>query len=218
MTSSATAGRQARGFRIRMRPEWWDLPLDPNTRDAEIATLVAESRADASPELRRRIITLLTQTAQAAYELGAGLCAECTATDGEGHLIGANLTVTEAPTPLPKNLEYPVSEIARRGFPGQEDPPPAECSVINLPQAGPAIRVRSDARTSTPGEPWIGPDSVCLQFLLPVPGWDATAVLTFSSSVVSGQVPEDLLVEFFDEMAETFCFVDAEGERIAPSV
>jgi hypothetical protein len=199
-----------------MRPEWWDLPLDPASRDAEIAALVAERRADASPEQQRLIVSLLSRTASAAAELGAGLCAECAATDDEGHLMGANLLVTEAPVPLPEDLQRPVSEIVGRGFPDQDDPPPAECSVVLLPQAGPAIRVRSDPRPPSPDEPRDGLNSLRLQFLVPVPGWDTTAVVTFSSPVLTGDEPEDLLVELFDDMADTFCFVDAEGEPIPP--
>lgn len=209
---------EAKGFRIRMTPEWWELPLDPATRDAEIAAFVSERRSDAAPALQRLITELLTETATAAYHLGAGLCAGYAAADEDGQLIGANLMVTEIPATLPEDLEGPAAAMAEQGFPGPADPPPAECSVVNLPQAGPALRVRSDPRSEGSDRPARGLDSLRLQFFVPIPGSNATAMLTFASPVVTGHEPHDLLVEFFDAMAETFCFLDAQGEEIALSV
>jgi hypothetical protein len=214
---AAIAVPEAKGFRIRTTPEWWELPLDPATRDSQITALVAERRPDADPEQQRLIAVILKETATAAHNLGAGLCAEYAAVDEAGRLIGANLMVTEAPVALPpEDLEEHATAMAGRGFPSPEDSPPAECSVVNLAEAGPAIRVRSDPLSPGSDPQSTELDSLRLQFFVPTPGTETTAVVTFSSPVVTGHEPEDQLVEFFDAMAETFFFVDAEGEPIPP--
>lgn len=219
MTPPEANTTQARGFRIRRTPQWWDLPLDPDTRDAEIAAFVAERRPDASPEQRREIIQILTGTAAAAHRLGAGLCAEYAAADEGGGLICANLMVTEIPVLLPTDeLEDQAAAIAQGALTGAAAPRPTECSVVDLPEAGPAIRVRFDPLPRSSDQQPSGFDALRLQFFVAVPGSGTTALLTFSSPVLTGHEPDDELVELFDAMAETFYFVNAEGERIAPSV
>ncbi|MCL2395074.1 MAG: phage baseplate upper protein [Acidimicrobiaceae bacterium] len=211
------AARQAKSFRIALTAEWWDLPLNPATRDAEIEALVAERRADATPALRRTIVTILSRTAAAAHDIGAGLCAEY-GTAEEGQLVGASLLVTEAPGDLSRaDLEALAEGMAAQGFVGPADPPLAESSVVTLNQVGRAIRVRFDPQTAGADSPAIGSDSLRLQFFVPVPGTGATAVVTFSSPALTGHEPFDDLVQLFDAIAGTFCFLDEQGEQIPPA-
>lgn len=212
------AAAPAKGFRISMTAEWWDLPLDPVTREAEITALITERRADATPELQRQIVRILCGTAAVAHDIGAALCSEYAGTDEEGRLKTANLLVAAAPDDLSgAHLEELAAEMAQQGFPGPTDPPPTECFAVNLPQAGPAIRVRFDPRPPGSEPPAIGPGSLGVQFFVPVPGASMTTVVTFSAPVLAGHEPDDDLVPLFDAMAETFCFLDEQGEQLPPA-
>jgi len=212
------AVRQAKSFRIALTAEWWDLPLDPATRDAEIEAFVAERRPDAAPELQRAIVMILSQTAAAAHNIGAGLCAEYGAEDDDGQLVGASLLVTEAPGDLSgADLEKLATGMAQEGFDRSSAARLKECSVVTLPQAGRAIRARFDPASAGSDSPAIGTASLRLQFFVPVPGTRTTAVVTFDSPVFTGREPDDDLVQLFDAIAGTFCFLDGQGEQLPPA-
>lgn len=217
-----TSASAVRAFSISVTPGWWELPLEPSTRDDEIGALIAERRTDAAPELQREIVRILSGAAAVAHDTGAQMCLEYAAINDEGGLRIASLLVAEAGDDLSRaDLEVLAQGIAGQGFPGPADPRPAECSVVTLAQAGPAIRVRFNPRPpgcERPGsEPTaVGPNSLRVQFFIPIPGAGTTAVVTFSSPVLPGQEPHDELVGLFDAMAETFSFLDEEGEPIPP--
>lgn len=207
----------AKGFRLLMTPEWWDLPLDPATRVAEIEALVAKRRTDATPELRRTMVNLLAQAAEAAYEIGAELCAEYGEADEQGNLLSANLMVVEVPMSLePDEMGGCVAAMASSESSKPGASPPTECSVVHLREVGRAIRMRTDPLPENPDGPEVL-RSLRLQFFVPIPGAPTTALLTFSAPVVTGHEPHELLIELFDAMAETFCFLDQDGEPLTPA-
>lgn len=200
------------GVQLATPAYWWDLPLDPATRDQEIAALIDE-RIERYPQLaesRSEVTALLRQLAAEAADLGAVFSSQFGLLGDGPALAGNLLVVTQSPAPSP--IEALLAQVR-----GLEDSlasrtvGTAEVGMVELPLAGPAVRRRARQSITFPGAD-AGIDAVVVQYYVPVPSTDAVALMTFTSPTVR---KEDDLVELFDTVAATFSFLDEHGEALA---
>jgi hypothetical protein len=182
---------------------WWDLPLDPATRDADIASLVDRriAQVPAFGPRRAELVGLLTRLAEQAYQVGALLSSHLALVDST-RAVTANLLVAVR---LGARSDLPLlDEVRVMDGPGHQ----AEVSEVRLPSAGDAVRRLTRLRVA---DREFSGDAVLVQFFVPVPGSADLAVLTFTSPNVAEQEP---LVALFDGIAATLTFVDEAGEPV----
>jgi len=199
-TTAALARTGGVEVRLSVPGDWWLLDLDHRTRHRSIAALVdarlsgtAGDRSD-DPGVRRLrgdLVALLRRTARDAEQAGAVLCASLSHAEGDEGL-GANLlVVVRSLVAEPDGLL-----AAARARPAGRG---ADVRPVGLPAAGPAVRLRGIRRERLPGA---GRDVEVLsvQYVVPVPGSDATVVLTMTSPSLAYVEP---LEELFDALAGT---------------
>lgn len=201
----------AAGVQLATPAYWWDLPLDPSTRDQEIAALIDErtERYPALAESRSEVTALLRQLASEAADLGAVFSSQFGLLGDEPPLAGNLLVVTERPAPSPIDsllgqVQGLEDSLASRTV-GQP-----EVGLVELPLAGPAVRRRARQSITFPGAD-AGIDAVLVQYYVPIPSTDAVALMTFTSPSVQ---QETAVVELFDAVAATFSFLDEHGEAL----
>lgn len=205
-------GSAAAGVQLATPGYWWDLPLDPSTRDQEIAALIDE-RIERYPQLaesRSEVTALLRQLAAEAADLGAVFSSQFGILGDAPPLAGNVLVVTQSPAPSP--IESLLAQVqALEDSLASRTIGLAEVGVVELPSAGPAVRRRARQSITFPGAD-AGIDAVLVQYYVPVPGTEAVALMTFTSPTVRD---EEALVELFDAVAATFSFLDEQGEALA---
>lgn len=192
-------------LRIATPASWLPLDLDPRTREASIARLVAE-RAEASPEtahLGPELARMLEAATAEAQQRG-GVFAAVYSTESEGRPVGASVVVSLVSAE--RKLEPPPVGDPRRvlaeGLRERYAGPDADTTVVELP-CGPATRVRRRLRMEVPvgaGAPVAGADVEQVQFFVPLPGATHIALLTFSTPNVGLAEP---FGQLFEAMAGT---------------
>jgi hypothetical protein len=197
------------GFRLPTPGNWFDLDLDPRTRNQSIAQLV-DSRLGGDPTLGRRrdeMVRLLRRVAREAAEHNA-LFASMLSELVENQPMAAGVNVTVAPITVDRGATAVNDPRAVQAALGEASHDPAadgERPEVRLVQlaAGPAVRVSGMRSTQLPG----GGDQSLLtsevQYFLPVPGSSLMAVITFSTPTVA---LADRFAELFDAMAAGFEF------------
>jgi len=210
--------RAATGVQITVPNHWWELPLDRQARDDAIAGLVDE-RIALTPRLsshRDGLVAMLRAIAAGATSLGAVYCAQAAFAGRRGSspataAVTANVLIVISQSDNVGNrslLDWVIRQTAVQssGRPPRED---HEATVVDLPLAGQAVRLRTihpyahDRGTDIQG--------LLIQYFVPVPGGNGIALITFSSPS-AGHARQ--LTELFDAMADTFAFTDADGEVV----
>lgn len=141
----AVAGLEGRlGFAITVPDSWYELDLQPATRDESIRLLV-EDRVRGNDELwaqRRPIAALVGRHAAAAYDTGATYAACFVMPTDDGPITGS-VTVSLVPAPSPGAGEEAADLLARlsRQVPrtGELDPYSLG-TVVEIPTAGRCAR------------------------------------------------------------------------------
>jgi hypothetical protein len=187
MRGTATTGMHLPG-------DWTDLDLDPTTCHASISRAVREAiwRNPSLAGHRTRLIALLDGLVRRATDAGAFFCSSLVLpVDDGGEPITANLLMQRVDDDHALHDNREAHEVcaglaaAASCDPDWEED--AETDVVELPSAGPAVRI------------CVAVGGVCVQYVVPVPQC-ATLVVTFTSpSARYGAA----LVDLFDAMART---------------
>lgn len=207
-SSSGWALPPVASVRAAVPPGWWELPLDPETREADIARLVDERLAklpDRAP-FRNRLVALLEETATRAQAAGAVFAAQTAALE-DGTLVVANCLVVIRP--IGAATGHALLQQLTEFMAGSS--PDARCDAVELAGSGPAVRVIDTWQDPADPSGRIGQLSV--RYYVPVPGSIDTAILTFSSPQIG---LTEVLLAAFDELANQFAFLDATGSPVNP--
>jgi hypothetical protein len=198
-------------FRLATPGNWFDLDLDPATRDRSIAALV-DRRAEGSPEIAARRLELKRLLRRAARESAEGgvVLASMMSEAFEGRAMSASVTLTLRSATTAAGGGPPVTDVAdiaaffRRSAqaPGRE----TAVDVVRLPP-GEAVRLQGRRETQVPGLVERA-EGLMVQFLLPIRGTAALAILTFTTTALELAEP---FAELFDTMAATLV-IDWEAE------
>jgi hypothetical protein len=198
-------------LRLTTPDDWWVLPLDAQTRHQAIARLVEERvtpaegvSARATTQLRNDLTALLRRTAAEAAEAGGVFCASMVGIDGDA-AVSANVLVLVRPIAATNPDAGATTDVAALAAAMRADPGPTygdsvpEVDVVELPQMGEAVRVKSRrvASVSVLGREV---PAVSVQYVVPLPGSPSCIVMTFTSPAFAY---EDVLVELFDAIAAT---------------
>jgi hypothetical protein len=209
-----TSAVRPAGIEIVVPAHWWELPLDPGTRDVGIAELV-DGRARRQFRLRPyrdSLVALLRDLAAKAAALGAVYCAQAGAPPGaEPGVVPANVLVmfcrlgaNDGGTVLDR-----VAGLLAHGDPAGSGA--AEIGLASLPLAGQAVRVRRH-RTAAGDAPGALGGGLLIQYYVPVLATDDFALITFTSPAMAHAA---MLAALFDTIAATFAFTDAR-RRVTP--
>lgn len=201
----------AAGVQLATPAYWWDLPLDPSTRDQQIATLI-DQRVERYPQLaesRGEVTALIQQLAAEAADLGAVFSSQFGLLGDDPPLAGNLLVVTQRPAPGPIGSLLAQVQGLEDSLASRTVGPP-EVSVVTLPLAGEAVRRRAHQSFTFPGAE-AAIDAVLVQYYVPIPNTDAMALMTFTSPTVQ---EERAVVELFDAVAATFAFLDERGDAL----
>ncbi len=219
-TDGDAGGSPVAGLALITPEIWWDVPLDPKTRHQAIARMVDE-RVEADPRLADRrdgLVSLLRRSAREAADAGGVLCS-CMAMLAEDTAMSANLLV------LIKALGSADGSASgtgvddllaglREGFDDDVSSTAPELGLVELAEAGRAVRLRTIRRTTLPLADQTLP-TLLVQYFVPLPAGDRrTAVVTFTSPSLAYEAP---MVEMFDVIAQTLIFTDAGGEPLTPA-
>jgi hypothetical protein len=175
--------------------DWIELDLDPTTRHTSIRRAVRRAvvRSQSLAPDAVRLIALLDRTSRQAAESGAFYCASRVFDDTTGHVRAATVLMqicrsAVAPPPGTPNLRVnercaALAEVAGRdpGWAG------ADISVVPLPFVGSAVRLH------------IEDTAIIVQYLVPLAGGFADAVLTFTCA---WPPYARVMTKLFDTMAE----------------
>lgn len=199
------------GVRLATPADWWDLPLDPETRDDKIGHMVEQWAAASGVVADHRDALAATLRTMAASAAKAGaVFASSLSTGRPGRRLAANVIVALVDTG-PRPLEQAVRDLV--GVAGMDQAGPVAIDQVFLADAGLALRRRSRQALRPPGATR-AVEGLVVQFFVPVPGSRVTAVVTFSAPIGRPE-DADYAERLFDEMAQGFAFVDAEGKVVA---
>lgn len=194
------------GFRLPTPGNWFDLDLDPGTRNQSIAAMV-DARVAQSPAAvhnRQVLVRLLRRTAREA-EQGGMVFASMMSEVAEGVPVSASATVTLRTATAPNGLG-PISDPGDvagylrsddEGIGGQQ----GEVRVVDIP-AGRAVRLQGIQEGDVSGLA-SGVVTLVVQYFIPVPGTPSLAVLTFATPTLALAEP---FIGLFDAMAENFSY------------
>ena len=193
------------GFRLPTPGNWFDLDLDPRTRNQSIAAMVDAhvAQSPAAADNRQVLVRLLRRTAREAAQ-GGMIFASLMSEVAEGVPVSASATVTlrTATTSSGGASISDPADIARylrdRGGAGGQR---AELRVVDIP-AGRAVRLQGMQEGDVSGVA-SGVVTLVVQYFLPVPGTESLAVLTFTTPTLALAEP---FAGLFDAMAENFSF------------
>jgi hypothetical protein len=217
VTAASEAPRaRPTGFRIPTPGNWFDLDLDPRTRNQSIADLV-DSRIATTPEIaerRQELVRLLRRVAREAAEGGAifaSMVSEIvTGTGMSASVLVVVRAVTadgpaEAPLTDPASLAGAVAAGRETGDGARDQP---DVGVVEL-GCGRAVRVAGRREHELPGTSqslltWE------VQYFIPVPSTELIMVVTFSTPALSFAEP---FTGLFDTMAERLEFTYSPATR-----
>jgi hypothetical protein len=192
------------GFRLPTPGNWFDLDLDPRTRDESIASLVDAhvAQSPAAVHNREGLRRLLRRTAREAAQ-GGMIFASLMSEVAEGVPVSASATVTlrsavslgGAPISNSGDIAGHLRGQARAGWRG------IEVRVAEIP-TGSVVRLQG-LQEGDVGGLATGVVTLVVQYFVPVPGTPSLAVLTFTTPTLALAEPFTAL---FDTMAENFSF------------
>lgn len=187
------------GLVIALPGDWWELPLEPGTRDAAIAkrspvwwTPASQAMAagGSPPTATRSLMVCVWPPPRPQRSARSTAPKMARGSAHSGSLVAANVIVLTRD--LGGNSGSQVLGLAgqRASADGRE------ASATSLTLAGPAVRVRAD--------PEMKRKAVVVEYFVPVPGTGGeVAALIFTSPSIAYEVE---LVLLFDAMAHTFAF------------
>ncbi len=207
-------------YGLRFPVSWWNLDLDPSTRDASIrrrieAGLGDDARARATPEERAGLDALIRAARRGAKEAHArgalqlagmfDLLEDGSALIGNVMVLCVNLPEGASPDLTELMLAYAVhgarNPLGKGTRARQND-------IIELPRVGPAGRATSVEDIDFYGRGWAR--VAIMQTLVPLPGTD-------SLLVVAGTTPNLTLVDpffdMFDAITSTLTFDPKDLEK-----
>lgn len=197
------------GFSITVPPSWFELPLDPGTRDERIATLVRErvgEVADLRPH-RSTITRLLRDQARDAWDAGARWAAGMVEPTEEGP-ITASAVVSVVPGPLGVRtddqgyLDALLAPLSPKTA-ASDDDTWRRVAVVDLPDGLRASRSWGLEDVDLPdGAGWVR----CVQMLqlVPVPGTQRVLLVACSSPVLP---LAEVLLDLFEAVCSTLRIV-----------
>ncbi len=213
MTGPAAAGLEGRlGFSLTVPESWFEIDVDPATRDDNIRRLV-EDRVrgnDAMWEARHGVTRILRQEARKAWEAGAAYAACMVAATDEGP-ITASVVISLVRGPVGATADGdPTSFVAERltSVPKKPDDDVfMSVTTVEIPEVGHCAR--------SYGVEDVQVDSgfirtAFMQTFVPVPGVNKVFIVSASSPVVALAAE---LHDLFDAVTGTFRLVDLEGVR-----
>ncbi|MGW0866151.1 hypothetical protein [Streptomyces sp. NPDC002611] len=203
------------GYTLRFPDSWWQLDLDPSTRDASIRRRI-ESQVKKAPRLSREqveeLIRSTRRTAREAHARGAlrasGMLRILKA--GSGPLVlSATTVVLRISVPEGQSEDLADLVVAAGVQLGDQAEgtglPPGEVELVELPHVGAAGRITRIEDVDHQGTPV--PTAV-RHTLIPVPNSRDYLVLASSTPNVD---LADQFYEVFDAIAESFRFEDPAG-------
>ncbi|MFE3549688.1 hypothetical protein ACFXN2_13530 [Streptomyces kronopolitis] len=209
-----SAGAPA-GYTLRFPDSWWQLDLDPSTRDASIRRRI-ESEVEQAPQLSREQVDALIRTtrriAREAHAQGAlrasGMLRILRA--GSGPLVLSATTVVlriSVPEDESEDLADLVMAAGMQLGTAAEGSglPPGEVELVDLPHVGAVGRISRIEDVDHHGKPV--PTAV-RHTLIPVPNSRDYLVLASSTPNVD---LADQFYDVFDAIAESFRFEDPAG-------
>ena len=216
MTGPAVAGLEGRlGFSITVPDSWFEIDVQPATRDESIRRLVEDRVRGNQPmwDARRGIIRLLRQQARQAWEAGATYCA-CMVTPTDDGPITASVVVSLVRGPVGARedgdptgfLVDQLTAVPR----GEEGDVFTSVTTADLPGVGACARSYGieDVQVDDAGSIRTG----FMQTMVPTPGFNKVFLISASSPVIPLAAE---LHDLFDAVTGTFRMVPlTEGERV----
>ncbi|MFI1397989.1 hypothetical protein [Streptomyces sp. NPDC020681] len=209
MSGPAPALRIPANYGLRLPESWWNLDLDPSTRDGSIRRRIMEDVGEDIPADAREgldsLIRAARRSAREAHARGALQFAGMFDLMEDGSVLIGNVMVLrfDLPEDAPADLTELMLAYAVRGArnPIGKGTRARQSEIIELPHAGPAGRATSVEDIDFYGR---GRARVAImQTIVPVPG-------TGSILVVAGTTPNLTLVDpffdMFDAIASTLKF------------
>ncbi|MGA5566106.1 hypothetical protein ACPCUV_33730 [Streptomyces platensis] len=208
-------GTAPAGYTLRFPDSWWQLDLDPNTRDASIRRRI-EDQVKLAPQLSREqvdgLIRTTRRTAREAHAQGAlrasGMLRILRA--GSGPLVlSATMVVLRISVPEEQSEDLADLVVAAAMQLGTEAEgsglPPGEVELVELPGAGAAGRITRIEEVDYQGT---RVPTAVRHTLIPVPNNRDYLVLAGSTPNVD---LAEQFYEVFDAIAESFRFDDPAG-------
>lgn len=191
------------GFVLTVPATWWELDVDPATRESSLQDMVEQQVRDV-PELREHrsaLARLLREQAGAAWRSGASYCAGLVEPTEDGP-VTASVVVLVVPAPLAtdgRDRLALVMEPFSTSAPTGPDSTWRSLEVVEVPGAGRAARTWGVDDVELPeGAGTLR--TVLMQTFVPLPGTDRVLALTCSSPVLP--LAGDLL-DLFDAISST---------------
>ena len=215
MTGPAAAGLEGRlGFSITVPDSWFEIDVQPATRDESIRRLVEDRVRGNQPmwDARRGIIRLLRQQARQAWETGATYCA-CMVTPTDDGPITASVVVSLVRGPVGATehgdptgfLVDQLTAVPR----GDEGDVFTSVTTADIPGVGPCARSYGIEDVEVDGGAgWIR--TVFMQTMVPTPGFNKVFLISCSSPVIPLAAE---LHDLFDAVTGTFRMVPLSEEE-----
>jgi hypothetical protein len=206
VTGPATAGLEHRlGFAITVPDSWFEIGLEPATRDESIRQLV-EARVRGNDEMwraRHGITKILRQEARKAYDAG-GMFAACMVHPTEDGPITASVVVSLVRGPVGATADgdpagFLLDQLTP--VPRTDDGTFTSVATVRIESAGTAAR--SYGIEDVPLDTGFV-RTVFMQTMVPVPGANKVFLISASSPVVP---LAEGLHDLFDAVAGTFRLV-----------
>lgn len=212
MSGPAVAGIEGRlAYTITVPETWFELDLEPATREASIRRLVEERVRgnDTMWEQRHAIEKLLGEQARAAHESGATYCATFSIPTDEGPITGT-VTVSLLMDPAYDENESSVLQDVLRSVPptGGELDPYTEVGVADV---GGVECVRSKGIEDAPIGDGHFVRNVSMLTVVPVPEHHRLFLVACSSPVIT---LHEQLLDLFDAVTGTFRVVRLDPEQV----
>ncbi|MER6844658.1 hypothetical protein [Streptomyces platensis] len=208
-------GTAPAGYTLRFPDSWWQLDLDPNTRDASIRRRI-EDQVKLAPQLSREqvdgLIRSTRRTAREAHAQGAlrasGMLRILRA--GSGPLVlSATMVVLRISVPEEQSEDLADLVVAAAMQLGTEAEgsglPPGEVELVELPGVGAAGRITRIEEVDYQGT---RVPTAVRHTLIPVP--NSRDYLVLAGSTPNVDLAEQFY-EVFDAIAESFRFDDPAG-------
>lgn len=218
MSGPAVAGLEGRvGFAITVPDSWFEIDVNPATRDDSIRVLVEDRVRGNQPmwDARQGIIRLLRQQARTAWEAGATYCASFVQPTDDGPITGS-VVVSLVRGPVGATAEgdpagFMLEQL--KVVPKSEELEPwASATMVQIPDVGPCARSYGVEDVELDGGAGYV-RTVFMQTMVPVPGVNKVFLVSCSSPVVP---LASELHDLFDAVSGTFRVVPL-GEEGVPS-
>jgi hypothetical protein len=215
MTGPAVAGLGRLGFSITVPDSWFEVDVDPATRDDSIRRLVEDRVRGHQPmwEARHGITRILRQQAHRAWEAGATYCA-CLVQPTDDGAITASVVVSLVRGPVgATDSGDPTGYLIERLTPVPRDGDVfTAVTSADIPGVGHCARSYGVEDVQVDDGGYIR--TVFMQTMVPTPGFNKVFLVSASSPVVALAAE---LHDLFDAVTGTFRLVPLGGDDV-PSV